>query len=736
MTDRVIRVVLDSSGVGAGVRRIRGPLGGVEKQAGGLARGFKAAAAAAAGFIGILGIRELVQTANTFQQLQNSLRVVTDSTEELTAANTRLFEIATATRTPIEATIQLFSRASIAAEELGASQEDLFRLTEITGQALAVQGGAASEASGALRQLSQSFSSGIVRAEEFNSILEGAFPLAQAAARGFGETGLSVGKLRNLVVEGKVSSEEFFRAILKGGEGLAEQFEQTIPTVSQAITNLNTGFIGFIGQLDNAGGFTMTLASGILDLASGLSDLGDALTGNLDPLDETSAGMNTFAVSLIAAGAALGVLFDLLRVGKDFFVAFGEGLGGVAAGIGALAQGEFAEAGRIFNDTTAFDRAKLSTTDFFENFSTSIDRASIKISEVLLPAFRQTREEAEALGDVKPIEIVPENAAEDILEAGDAVNEFITALENQEIELQLTRDLGDEAGEAILRFREDLALAGAEAEIFGELLPTPEVEELREAFRTFSEEAIEGQRALREEIEAAELAETFQEQIEALEEEILLLTADNELLALNAELRALAAGATVEQAEKIRELTQVLLDEKDALDDALPTLQDFFDDVKDTSQRTLSGILANPMQEGLDEIPFRFAQLLQQLAAEALAAELFDILGGLFGGKGGGGLAGFVSGLFGGGAQAGGTISSGGPTLVGERGPELFTPASSGTITPNIAIDQAAQAPPTVNVINVSDPADIPSGIETPEGEQAIINVIQRNPEAVRRVLG
>ena len=739
MTDRTIRVVLDTSGITAGARGARGPLRGLQRQTGLVSNGFKAATRAAQGLFAVLGARQILRTANTFAELQNSLRVVTDSTEELNSANARLFEIAEATRTPIEATIRLFSRASIAADELGASQEDLFRLVEITGQALAVQGGAASESSGALRQLSQAFSSGIVRAEEFNSILEGAFPLAQAAARGFDEAGGSVGKLRNLVVEGKVSSEEFFRAILKGGESLSVQFEQTIPTVGQALTNLNSAFIGFIGQLDTAGGFTAALAQSILDMASGLSTLGDALTGNLDPSEDLSENFTQLAIGFIGAGAALQALIDLIILGKDNFVAFGEAIGGTAAGLAAVVRGDFSEAGNIFKEVfgDTVDDVQLNITDFFESFASNVDRASAKISGVLLPSFRSAKDALD-FADVdtdKPL--VNPNAAEDLADAADEIADFQAALTQATRELEIQVEAGDDAAEAILQYRGELELAAEAQEIFGELVPTEEVDELRAAFVLFGEEALAAQIALREEIEASELAETFEEQIEALEEEILLLGASNEAIAINAEVRALAAGATEDQADQIRKLTETLLEEKDALDDVLPTLQDFFDDVAATAETTLTGIIADPLNEGLDELPFKFAQLLQQLAAEALAAEVFEILGSLGGGgDGAGGIASFIGGLFGGSFQGGGTVRGGQPILVGERGPELFVPPGSGSIEPNININQAAQAPPMVNVINVIDPADIPSGIETPEGAAAIINVIQNNPEAIRRVLG
>lgn len=740
MTDRTIRVVLDASGVEQGANRAGAATKKLKRSSDQMASGFKAAARAAQGLIAVFGFRELIRTADTFNKIQNSLRIVTDSTDELAQANERLFEISQKTRQPLEATAELFSRASIAAGELGASQEELFRLTEITGQALAIQGGAASESAGALRQLSQSFSSGIVRAEEFNSILEGAFPLAQAAARGFGETGISVGKLRNLVVEGKVSSEEFFQAILKGGGSLEETFGKSVPTIGQAMTVLNNSFITFIGQVDGAAGASASLATILIEAAGFLGDLGDAMTGNLGPLDETSAGFNTFAVSVIAAGSAISVLFDLLRVGKEFFVAFAEGLGGVAAGVVQLAQGNFTEAKAIFEDTSGFDRATLATTDFFEKFGDNIDNASLKINDVLVPSFRKVKEEVETIADTdteKPL--VNPNAAEDIDTAKDSLLAFVTALNESSGELAIQAQLGEDADEAIRQYREDLALAAAANEIFGDLVPTAEVLELKEAFLASGAAAIETQRELRAEIEAADLKTEFEEQIAALTEEIELLGADTEALGANAEARALAAGATAEQAAKIGELTTTLADEQEALKQATTTFEGFFEEVGASAQQTLSGFLADPLSEGLDELPFQFAQVLQKLAADALASELFKILQG-FGSSGAGGGAGgflqFIGGLFGGGFQAGGAVRGGQPILVGERGPELFSPPGSGQISPNVNINQAAQSAPTVNVVNVTDPADIPAGLRTSEGEEEVINILQRNPDAVRRILG
>jgi phage-related minor tail protein len=58
---------------------------------------------------------------------------------------------------------------------------------------------------------------------------------------------------------------------------------------------------------------------------------------------------------------------------------------------------------------------------------------------------------------------------------------------------------------------------------------------------------------------------------------------------------------------------------------------------------------------------------------------------------------------------AGGPVAPGGSYLVGERGPELFTPSSSGNITPNGAIGGNTI---TVNV-NGGDPQSVVNALRT-----------------------
>lgn len=262
-----------------GARGARNDITGLGRAANSSIRPLRLLQGLLVGFVGSQALRGLIQYLDAFQGLQNRIRIVTDSTQELVQTTNALFDIANRTRAPVEQIAELFQRGSIAADELGASNEELLQFVEAVGNGLAIQGGSAASASGALTQLSQSLGSGIVRAEEFNSILEGAFPIAQAAARGLDEAGGSVARLRQLVIEGQVTSDEFFRAILSQSDELAETFGQTTATIGQALTQLRNEFIRFVGGIDQANGITQAFVTVIQFLAENLDTIARAIGG-------------------------------------------------------------------------------------------------------------------------------------------------------------------------------------------------------------------------------------------------------------------------------------------------------------------------------------------------------------------------------------------------------------------------------------------------------------------------
>lgn len=118
-------------------------------------------------------------------------------------------------------------------------------------------------------------------------------------------------------------------------------------------------------------------------------------------------------------------------------------------------------------------------------------------------------------------------------------------------------------------------------------------------------------------------------------------------------------------------------------------------------------------------------QIIQQVVIQLLILKAVQAAVGAFGGGGAGGAVGGIAGAF----AEGGSVRANEPIIVGEEGPEVFTPPRGGTIVPNDALGGGGNAAPEVNVsvVNVSDPSEITNAMSSREGTEVIMNTLARN---------
>ena len=138
-------------------------------------------------------------------------------------------------------------------------------------------------------------------------------------------------------------------------------------------------------------------------------------------------------------------------------------------------------------------------------------------------------------------------------------------------------------------------------------------------------------------------------------------------------------------------------------DGALEVLKTF-----ESSTTKLSDDLATALMEGQstgEVFKNYFKGLVSEMIAQAIRlAVIQPLLSSIFGVQfgAGGKISGFEGGIFNIGAKPpgmanGGSVMKNRPYIVGERGPELFTPGASGQITPNNALNMGSQ-PITYNI--------------------------------------
>lgn len=261
------------------------------------------------GAIGVgLGVRELVEVADQYKNLQARLRLAVTSQEEFNRADTALFEIAQRNRAPLAETITLYARLAPSVQALGRSQADVLAATDAIGQAVSLSGASSEAAAGALLQLGQAFASGQLRGEEFNSVIEQTPRLAQAIADGMG---VPLGSLRKLAEEGKITSKAVLDALLKQRGRLSEEYASLPDTVSGALTRLKNAFQRAFGERDANSGLTAGLAQALQLVAQHLELLIDLAGVVLVAAFGRMAG--AFATSVAAARAEAAARLANLR---------------------------------------------------------------------------------------------------------------------------------------------------------------------------------------------------------------------------------------------------------------------------------------------------------------------------------------------------------------------------------------------------------------------------------------
>ena len=246
------------------------------------------------------GIRAAFRMVNTFKEMDNKIRTVIRSERALTATRARLVGISTRSRTSMTAIVDLYTRTKRAADNLGKSESELRKFTELLAKETVISGASTIEAEQAIRQLTQGMGPAGLKGEELRSVLE---QLPTVAKRIATELGITIGELRKFGEEGKITGETVINAILNAEKAINERFGKSLVTPTQALAVLNTRITDYVGRVDQALGVSQAFADAVLEMAN-----------NIDTVAQ---------VGVPAATAGILLYFSKLRGIIKSFGAFG-----------------------------------------------------------------------------------------------------------------------------------------------------------------------------------------------------------------------------------------------------------------------------------------------------------------------------------------------------------------------------------------------------------------------------
>ena len=212
-------------------------------------------------------IRAVAQLADSFQFIQNRIRVVSRDFAQVNILTDELFRSARRARTGFSQLSEVYARTALSAGNLGVTQRELLTFTESVNKAVFISGSKPREANAALIQLSQGLASNVLRGDELRSVQEQIPYVAEIIAKSLGKTR---GELREFGALGGITAEVVLKAFREFRDEIENKFNATVLTLSQSFAILTSSFTVFIGKANQEKGVLTGLAGAILLLADNL----------------------------------------------------------------------------------------------------------------------------------------------------------------------------------------------------------------------------------------------------------------------------------------------------------------------------------------------------------------------------------------------------------------------------------------------------------------------------------
>jgi lambda family phage tail tape measure protein len=261
-------------------------------------------------FYSAQGLKSIIGQADAMRNLEASFSVLLGSGERASAMMSEVFAIAKNTGAPLNDVAEAVQRLSVGLGEMGASNAQITTIADTFIKLGRVGGASMADINGALIQFSQGLSSGRLQGDEFRSISE-RLPLVMKALAT--EMGVSVGELKKLGSEGKITSDIMGNAMINAAKGVDAEFKKLPKTFEQASNNLNTMFTEFLS--------TPAVISAVQGLADIISSATESIRVFAEDVSWAWGQLGEFEKYAIIAATAIGgitIAVKLLMASNPF----------------------------------------------------------------------------------------------------------------------------------------------------------------------------------------------------------------------------------------------------------------------------------------------------------------------------------------------------------------------------------------------------------------------------------
>lgn len=189
----------------------------------------------AGAYLGIQGLRNVLNLSDTLSQTTARLDMMNDGLQTTAQLTDMVYAAAQRSRGSFTATADMVGKLGNLAGDAFSSTQELVAFAEQLNKQIALSGASATAADAAILQLTQGLSSGALRGEELNSVLEQTPTVAKTIAD---YLGMSTGEMRELASQGGLTADVVKNALLSAADETNTKFAQMPMTFGQTMTQL------------------------------------------------------------------------------------------------------------------------------------------------------------------------------------------------------------------------------------------------------------------------------------------------------------------------------------------------------------------------------------------------------------------------------------------------------------------------------------------------------------------
>lgn len=192
--------------------------------------------------------------------------------------------------------IQSAARLRTLAPEVVTNYGDAAKFTRLLDMNMISTGASTQEASSAMRQITQALGKGIVNGDELNSIMENSPQIARMLAK---HLNVSVGELKQLGKEGKISGQALYDTVLENADAIEKQFAAMPVTADRAWNSIKNTVDARSAEASTA--LSTNLGKALTAISSsGMADTFGEMLAGFVPLSDAAATLAETFVNQLA----------------------------------------------------------------------------------------------------------------------------------------------------------------------------------------------------------------------------------------------------------------------------------------------------------------------------------------------------------------------------------------------------------------------------------------------------